>query len=65
MVSFKWAHFPRAIILMCVRWYVAYPLSYRQLEELTPMLKKGQMTPKEGVKSFTPAAQFSALAARS
>jgi hypothetical protein len=42
---------------------VAYPLSYRQLEELTPMLKKGQMTPKEGVKSLTPAAQFSALAA--
>jgi putative transposase len=31
-VSFKGAHFPRDIILMCVRWYVAYPLSYRHEE---------------------------------
>ena len=28
-VSFKGAHFPRAIILMGLRWYVAYPLSTR------------------------------------
>jgi putative transposase len=34
MISFKGAHFAREIILTCVRWYVAYPLSYRQLEEL-------------------------------
>jgi putative transposase len=34
MVDFKGAHFEKAIILTCVRWYVAYPLSYRQLEEL-------------------------------
>jgi putative transposase len=34
MVSFKGAHFEKDIILTCVRWYVAYPLSYRQLEEL-------------------------------
>ena len=34
MVSFKGAHFAKDIILTCVRWYVAYPLSYRQLEEL-------------------------------
>jgi putative transposase len=34
MVSFKGAHFVKDIILTCVRWYVAYPLSYRQLEEL-------------------------------
>jgi putative transposase len=33
-VSFKGAHFPRDIILTCVRWYVAYPLSYRHVEEL-------------------------------
>jgi putative transposase len=33
-VSFKGAHFPREIILTCVRWYVAYPLSYRHVEEL-------------------------------
>jgi putative transposase len=34
MVSFKGAHLERDIILTCVRWYLAYPLSYRQLEEL-------------------------------
>ena len=33
-VSFKGAHFPQDIILTCVRWYVAYPLSYRHVEEL-------------------------------
>src|ERR671923_615450 len=33
-VSFKGAHFPQDIILMGVRWYVAYPLSYRHIEEL-------------------------------
>ena len=34
MVSFKGAHFETTIILTCVRWYLAYPLSYRQLEEM-------------------------------
>jgi putative transposase len=33
MVDFKGAHCEKDIILTCVRWYVAYPLSYRQLEE--------------------------------
>ena len=33
-VSFKGAHFPQDIILTSVRWYVAYPLSYRHVEEL-------------------------------
>lgn len=33
-VSFQGAHFPKDIILTCVRWYVAYPLSYRHVEEL-------------------------------
>jgi putative transposase len=33
-VSFKGAHFPREIILTGVRWYVAYPLSTRHVEEL-------------------------------
>src|SRR6266849_7882398 len=33
-ISFKGAHFPQDIILMGVRWYVAYPLSYRHVEEL-------------------------------
>jgi putative transposase len=34
MVNFKGAHFQKDMILTCVRWYVAYPLSYRQVEEL-------------------------------
>jgi putative transposase len=38
-VSFKGAHFPPAIILTGVRWYVAYPLSTRHVEEL--MLERG------------------------
>jgi putative transposase len=33
-ISFKGAHFPDDIILMGVRWYVAYPLSYRHVEAL-------------------------------
>lgn len=34
MANFKGAHFQKNIILTCVRWYVAYPLSYRHLEEM-------------------------------
>lgn len=30
MISFKGAHFAKDIILTCIRWYVAYPLSYRE-----------------------------------
>jgi transposase-like protein len=33
-ISFKGAHFPKDIMLMGIRWYVAYPLSYRHVEEL-------------------------------
>ena len=33
-ISFKGAHFPPEVILMGGRWYVAYPLSTRQVEEL-------------------------------
>jgi putative transposase len=32
-VSFKGAHFPTEIICMGVRWYLAYPLSTRHVEE--------------------------------
>ena len=34
LVNFKGSHFPKDITLMSVRWYVSYPLSYRQVEEL-------------------------------
>ncbi len=36
---FKWRHFQPDIILLCVRWYLRYPLSYRYLEEM--MLEQG------------------------
>jgi transposase-like protein len=36
---FKWRHFQSDIILLCVRWYLRYPLSYRHLEEM--MLERG------------------------
>jgi transposase-like protein len=31
---FKWRHFQADMILLCVRWYVHYSLSYRDLEEM-------------------------------
>jgi transposase, IS6 family len=31
---FKWRHFEGRIILLCVRWYLRYCLSYRDLEEM-------------------------------
>ena len=34
MISFKWRHFKKDMILMLVRWYLAYSLSYRDIEEL-------------------------------
>jgi IS6 family transposase len=36
---FKWRHFQADIILLCVRWYLRYALSYRDLEEM--MLERG------------------------
>src|SRR5215510_10335591 len=33
-ISFKGAHFPQEVILMGVRWYLAYPLRTRHVEEL-------------------------------
>jgi hypothetical protein len=34
MISFKQPHFKKEMILMLVGWYVAYPMSYRDIEEL-------------------------------
>ena len=36
---FKWRHYQPKIILLCVRWYLKYPLSYRQLAEM--MIERG------------------------
>ena len=34
MLDIKGIRFPVDVILLCIRWYAAYPLSYRQLEEM-------------------------------
>ena len=31
---FKWRHYQPEVILLCVRWYLSYPLSYRQVKEI-------------------------------
>ena len=34
MEQLKWKHFHQDIIFLSVRWYLAYPLSYRNLKEM-------------------------------
>ena len=34
MLATKGMRFPIGVILVCIRWYAAYPLSYRHLEEM-------------------------------
>src|SRR5512147_1224756 len=34
MIDFKGHRFEKDLILLCVRWYLAYPLSYRNLEDM-------------------------------
>jgi transposase-like protein len=34
MIELKGSHFEREVILCGVRWYVTYPISYRQLVEM-------------------------------
>ena len=31
---FKWRHYQPEVILLCIRWYLSYPLSYRQVAEM-------------------------------
>jgi len=38
-ILFKWRHFEPEIILLCLRWYLRYSLSYRDLEEM--MIERG------------------------
>ena len=33
-IDFKWRHYEGEIILLCVRWYLRYRLSYRNLSEM-------------------------------
>ena len=34
MLNFKGMRFPIDVILICIRWYASYPLSYRHIEEI-------------------------------
>jgi transposase-like protein len=34
MLNFKGMRFPIDVILVCIRWYAVYPLSYRHIEEM-------------------------------
>jgi putative transposase len=56
MIEFKGSHFERDVILWAVRWYVAYPISYRQLEEM--MAEHGvevdHATPNRWVVKYVP-----------
>jgi transposase, IS6 family len=38
-IDFKWKHYQPEIIMVCVRWYLKFALSYRNLEEI--MLERG------------------------
>ena len=55
-MEFKGSHFEAEIILQCVRWYLSYPLSYRNLEEM--MVERGikvdHSTINRWVLKFTP-----------
>ena len=33
-ISFKWAQYPKSVILFAVLFYLRYPVSYRDLEEI-------------------------------
>ena len=53
---FKWRHYEGEIIVLCVRWYLRYALSYRDLEEM--MSERGlsvvHTTIYRWVQRFTP-----------
>ncbi len=47
----KWKHFEGEIILLCVRWYLKYALSYRNLEEI--MMERGLSVDRTTIYRFT------------
>ena len=63
MLAIKGMRFPIDIILVCIRWYAAYPLSFRHLEEM--MEERGVFVDHlmlEGCIELSFADQFYALA---
>jgi len=64
---FRGRHFDRSIILLCVRWYLAYGLSLRDLEEM--MAERGisvdHATIHRWVIRYSPATPWSSISASS
>ena len=58
MLAAKGMRFPIDIGLVCIRWYVAYPLSYRHLEEI--MQERGVHVDHSSINRW--AIRFAALA---
>jgi putative transposase len=56
VISFKQRHFKKEIILILVRWYLAYALSYRDVEELALErgLKVDHSTVQRWVVTYSP-----------
>ena len=57
---FKWKHFESEIIMVCVRWYLKYPLSYRMLVEMMNErgLKLAHTTIMRWVYQYSPVSVF-------
>lgn len=60
---FKGIHFPREGVLMAIRWYIAYPLSYNHIEEMLANrgIKVDHATLHRWVLKYTPALEEQAL----
>ena len=51
---FKWRQFEPGLILLCVRWYLRYAVSYRDLEEMMREINESGSSPcHEKVRRFT------------
>lgn len=52
----KWKHFSKDIIILCVRWYLKYNLSYRDLQEMLTErgIEVSHTTIYRWVKEYTP-----------
>ena len=43
---FKWRHYEPEIILLCVRWYCHYQLSYRDLQAIIEIARQAKNRPR-------------------
>lgn len=51
MLNTKGMRFPIEVILVCIRWYAAYPLSYRHMEEI--MEERGVVVDHSSINRWT------------